>query len=497
MVRATFNPLGAPARADASPRQGAVAYLDQFVNYEQATPASYDGTFSLDTIRRLLTALGSPERRWPAIHVAGTKGKGSTCALMASILQAAGCRVGLYTSPHLVDLRERIQVDGQWVTEAELADAVEALRLAVESLETPPTWFEACTAMAFWLFARRQVEVAVIEVGLGGRLDATNVVESLVAVIAPISYDHTDVLGTTLAAIATEKAGIVKPGRPVVVAPQAPEVLAVIRRTAQARRAPCLEVAARIQSRLDAASVSGQRVTLQTPRGVYPAISLPLLGAHQVTNLATAVTALEALPAPWTVTPAAVADGVACVRWPGRLQVVARRPWLVVDGAQNAASAAALRDAIRALWPGRRLHLIAGLSANKDVEGFAEALAPLGASVMATQAQVPRALPASRLAARLRPWFPMVETVDTVAEAVARARRRASPDDCLVVTGSFFVIGELLRVLGDGPGPDLARVAPALGGLPGARPPDQGPPLGLVCPSTARAAPARRLFAAR
>ncbi len=391
-----------------------------------------------------MAVLGHPERQWAAIHVAGTKGKGSTCALLASIFRAAGVRVGLYTSPHLVHLSERIQMDGHPVTGETLAEAVAAVRPAVAQLPSSPTYFEVLTAMAFWSFARTEVEIAVLEVGLGGRLDATNVVEPLVSVITPVSLDHTDVLGSTLAAIAREKAGIIKPGRPVVVAPQPPEALAVLRAVAAERRAPCVEVAAHAAVRVLGTSVEGQRLALQTPARQYPAIHLPLLGAHQAENLATAVTALESLPAPWTITDTAITDGVAHVVWPGRLQVLDRRPWVVLDGAQNVASAAALRAAVQELWPGRAVHLVLGMSANKDLDGVAQALRPLAAFVVATQARHPRALPAETLAARLSRWFPAVATAATVEEAVARATLRTTPDDVVLVAGSLFLVGDLL-----------------------------------------------------
>ena len=396
-------------------------------------------------MRALLAALGHPERRWAAIHVAGTKGKGSTCAILASILRAAGVRVGLYTSPHLVHLSERIQTDGHPVTPAMLAEAVAAIQPSVAQLSSPPTYFEVLTAMAFWIFARTEIELAVLEVGVGGRLDATNVVDPLVSVITPVSLDHTDLLGSTLTDIAGEKAGIIKPGRPVVVAPQLPEALAVVRAAAAARGAPCVEVSAHTEVRALEASTEGQRVSLRTAARQYPPVPLPLLGIHQALNLATAVTALEQLPVERRVSEAAVVAGAAQVSWPGRLQILQRSPWVVADGAQNGASAATCADAVRALWPGRPVHLILGLSANKDLDGVAQALRPLAASVIATQARHPRALPAGVLAARLAAWCPAVETAATVEEAVARATRRAAPDDVVLVTGSLFLVGELLQ----------------------------------------------------
>ena len=422
----------------------AVEYLNQFVNYEQVMPVAGGEPFSLRRMESLMETLWHPERQWASIHVAGTKGKGSTCAMLASILQAAGYRVGLYTSPHLVDLRERIQIDGIWIADDDLADAVESIRPAVEQLEDPPTFFEVLTAAAFWWFAWRQVQVAVIEVGLGGRLDATNVLDPLVSVLTPISYDHTALLGTTLQAIASEKAGIIKPFRPVVVAPQHRDAWDVIRPCATRLRAPCVAVDARVEWQAWGVEPEGQHLSLATPRRLYPALYLPLLGSHQAWNLATAVTALEMLPAEWMVKQDAVLEGVARVSWPGRFQIVDRHPWVVLDGAQNAASALALRDTVRSLWPDAAVHLVVGMSADKDVEGVAEALRPLTDSIVLTQASHPRAMPAARLAERFHPWFPRAEAVPDAGKAVDRLRARASDCDVVVITGSLFLVGEQL-----------------------------------------------------
>lgn len=423
----------------------ALEFLQQFTNYEQVAIAS-SSALQLERMQALLAALDHPERRWPALHVAGTKGKGSTCAILASVLRAAGARVGLYTSPHLVSLRERIQPDGRWVTDAELAGAVEAVRPAVAGLTSPPTYFEVLTAMAFWLFARWAVDVAVVEVGLGGRLDATNVIDPLVSVITPISFDHVAVLGSTLGQIAGEKAGIIKPGRPIVMAPQPPDARAVVEQAARLQRSRLVEVGAEIRVQRTGISPDGQDLIVTTRRHRYSPLHFPLLGAHQTINLATAVAALEQLPSEWRVSPSAVAAGVAGTHWPGRLQVAERHPWLVLDGAQNAASAEALQRAVAELWPGRRIHLVLGISSDKDLDGVISALHLLApATVVATQADTPRALPAGALATRLRQRFPSVRAVPHVEEAIEAARRAAAADDVILVTGSFYVLGEYLR----------------------------------------------------
>ena len=318
----------------------ALEYLDSFSNYEQIVRYSYPEAFSLERVERLLERLGRPERRCPTLHVAGTKGKGSTCAFAASILSAAGLRTGLYTSPHLASFRERIRVGGEPIPEEDLAEVVRRIRPFTlrQGEGRDLTYFEVTTACAFLYFAMRGVQAAVVEVGMGGRLDATNLLLPEAAAITPVSFDHTDKLGETLAQIAEEKAGILKPGRPAVIAPQHPESGRVIERTALRVGAPLhwLERETRIEG--VELSRRGSRAVLQTPLRAYH-LTIPLLGRHQVTNAAVAVRMVEILSQrrpDLRVTARHIEEGISRTSWPGRCQLLEGSPAVLIDGAQNA-----------------------------------------------------------------------------------------------------------------------------------------------------------------
>ncbi len=320
----------------------ALKYIQGFTDFEVSQdPVQAATRFNLQRLARLCELAGTPQSRFKSLHVAGTKGKGSTAAMLDSILRAAGYRTGLFTSPHLHDFRERIRVNGALIGEQEMADAVARLQPLVDELHRRHpelgrlTTFEMITALAFVHFAERNVDFAVLETGLGGRLDATNVVEPLVAVITSISYDHTQVLGNTLEQIATEKAGIIKPGASVVCAPQEDEALAVVEATCRKRGAR-LALVGRDWT-WEGANSSFQ---VAGPLGAYAPLSIPLLGIHQLVNATTAVAAIDALR--WRgieVAPEYIREGLENVCWPGRLEVLARQPLVVVDGAHNADSA--------------------------------------------------------------------------------------------------------------------------------------------------------------
>ncbi len=401
---------------------------------------------NLVRVARLLRRLGHPDHDLAAVLVAGTKGKGSTAAMLAAIEGAAGRRVGVYTKPHLAEYRERIRFDGTLISEDELLLLVARLRPAVEAAaadpEGPPTYFEASVALALLAFARRRVDLAVLEVGLGGRLDATNICDPILSVITPISYDHVEVLGRTLAAIAREKAGIIRPGRTVVIAPQPAEAEETLRAACSAAGASLVRVADRAQWVHETMSAHGQTLRLAGSRD-YGEIRLPLVGRHQAVNAATATVAAEELTiAGFPLPGEAVRRGLEALRWPGRVEVLRERPAVIVDVAHNVASMQALRDALLEVWPGRRLILVFGMVATHDPEGPAAVLAPLADLVIATQPEHLHPLPAAALADVVRPYAPQVVVEEDRAAAVARALALARPQDVVCVAGSFFLAGE-------------------------------------------------------
>ena len=423
--------------------QRAIEFLDSFLNYEQITAYSYPGAFSLDRVERLLEGLGNPHRKYPVLHVAGTKGKGSTCAFTASILRAAGLRTGLYTSPHLLSFRERIQVDGRPISEQDLAAVVERLRpLAGKEL----TYFEAVTVCAFLHFEKAGVEAAVIEVGMGGRLDATNVVAPKVTAITPVSLDHLPKLGTTVGQIAREKAGILKRGILAVIAPQASEAMRVIEEAAALRGAVLHPVDREVRIEVRNVDTSGSLATFETPVRRYQDLAVPLLGRHQLMNAAVAIRMAELFRGSGSLE-SSIREGIAATRWSGRCQIIPGDPPVLLDGAQNAESALALRSAAEDLFPGRRVVLVVGASTEKDLEGMARIWGPWADRIILTQSKSPRAEPASRLQEVFSRFHPPAERSGSVREALQRAVEEASPREVVVVSGSLFVVGEALEAL--------------------------------------------------
>jgi len=388
----------------------------------------------LERIRAVLAALGDPQRAYRVVHVAGTNGKGSTCAMIDAGLRAAGIRTGLFTSPHLIEPTERIQIDGAAVTPDQFRRAFEVVHETVERLELDchPTYFETVTAMAFWLFREAVVETAVVEVGLGGRLDATNVVEPALTVITPIDFDHEAYLGHTLEAIAGEKAGILKPGVPAVFAHQRPEAEAVLRARANELDVPVVH-SGEFEIRNLEIDARGSR---------FSGLVCPLAGEHQVENAVTAALALIALGAP--------PQGIAGARWPGRLEHVSPNPDIILDGAHNPAGARSLARYLKRFYGGRRRWLIYGAMRDKAVEEIAGILFPLAEELIFTapgQARALRPEALIELAGRGR-------TAPAVADALAllqeRARREDISEDAVIITGSLFLVGEARALLMNG-----------------------------------------------
>jgi len=423
----------------------ALAYIYGLLAGRPRTPQPYTPV-KLARMQALCTLLGHPERTFPAVLVAGTKGKGSTAAMIASMLQAAGYRVGLYTKPHLVDFRERIRVGGDLITPAELAQLMSEVPAAIAhgagAPGWPPTYFEVAAALAFLQFARRHVDLAVVEVGIGGRLDATNVVNPLVSVITTIDYDHTDLLGRNLRKIAAEDAGIIRPQGRVVTVPQPPAALEVLEQAASARRAALVRVGQQIRYRTLRSTPAGVRFTVVGERQRYRDLAVPLIGRHQATNGAAAIGAVELLAqAGYDVPEVAIRSGLANLRWPARIEIVRRHPTVVVDVAHNPVSFRALRATLDETFSQQRVLLVIGLLGSKDLAGIARIIGPRAGIVVATRAHDPRTLPAAAVAEAFRACVPEVYVVDDPVDAVELALREAGLDDLICVAGSFHVAG--------------------------------------------------------
>lgn len=420
--------------------QKALDYLYSFVNFETRPPTSTHA-FDLGRVARLLQLLGDPHTKYPAVHIAGTKGKGSTTAMIESILCKAGYRTGLFTSPHLHTFRERIRVRGEMISQDALVEGVEGIKPWAEQAPELTT-FEVATALAFSYFARQGVEIAVVEVGLGGRLDATNVITPLLSVITPIGYDHTALLGRRLAQIAAEKAGIIKPGRPVVAAPQRPAALQVIRRVAREQGSPLLQVERDWHWEKKWGDATGQSFTLHNSLQ-FPELWTPLLGRHQLQNTATAVAAVsELIQQGFSISTKHIGEGLAQVSWPARLEVLNRNPLLIVDGAHNVDAARAIMSSIAEDFPQRRLILVLGFSTDKDIRGILRILLRPARRIILTSAQHPRAARVEALQEQVKNLGFSGDAVPQVASALDYALALADSQDLILVTGSLFVAAE-------------------------------------------------------
>jgi dihydrofolate synthase/folylpolyglutamate synthase len=391
----------------------------------------------LDRIAAVLAALDHPERAYPIVHVAGTNGKGSVCAMIDAGVRAAGTRCGLFTSPHLLEPTERIQIAGRPVSREQFAAAFQVVHAAAQRLDLDchPTYFESVTAMALWLFREARVDLAVLETGLGGRLDATNAVQPALTVITAIDFDHQAYLGNTIAAIAGEKAGILKPGVPAVFAPQRPEAMAVLEARACEVGAPVIRAAGDPPRQV---ALHARGSTFCLSQGAL--IHCPLAGEHQIDNAVTAALALRALGVP--------PEGIAETRWPGRIEHVAPNPDVILDGAHNPAGASALARYLRRFYGDRRIWMIFGAMSDKAVAETAAILFPLAAELVFAAPRSPRSMaPADLLAlagrGRAKPG---------AASAVQYALSNALPDDVIVITGSLYLVGEARALFLENPG---------------------------------------------
>jgi dihydrofolate synthase/folylpolyglutamate synthase len=428
----------------------AIDYINSYTDYEKIgmphDPAFYD----LRRVDELLSILGDPQGKAGSVHITGTNGKGSVAIMIAYALTASGYRTGLYTSPHLHSWRERIRLDGEPISEAELAKLVTELKPYVEEVNKRAnygqlTTFEFLTCMAFAFFGQKGVRFQVLEVGMGGKFDATSVITPLVAIITTIGLDHTDVLGDTIAQIAAEKCGIIKPESTVVVSPQPPEAAEVIRQTCAGRGARLITVGKDITWRSLSSDLDGQRFEVEGRKGKYE-LFIPLLGEHQMVNAAVAVAALEVLTEKGYNIPAeSIAQGFSKVEWPGRFQLLSRRPLVVVDGAHNIDAARGLRRSIEQYLDFERGILVMGASGDKNIAAVIAELAPIFDEVIVTRSRHPRAMAPALLAAEFSRHGIKARLDEDVPAALSKALAMAGEKDLVCLAGSLFIAGEALE----------------------------------------------------
>jgi dihydrofolate synthase/folylpolyglutamate synthase len=443
----------------------ALKYLESLINYEKIPEYPYKESLKLERIKDFLALIGNPQDALKCVHIAGTKGKGSTCAFIAHILKYAGYKAGLYTSPHLSDFRERIRIlqntrtagnsprefEGM-ISKNELARLVRRLKPVIESYNKrsqygPLSFFEVYTALAFTYFKGKKVDFVVLETGLGGRLDATNTVNPLICAITPISYEHTQKLGNTLSEIAREKAGIIKAKKTgskaqkliVISASQEKEAWAVIRKRCRKVRAGLREAGKDITFKENQG-----RIDIEGLRRKYMDLKISLIGYHQIVNAATAIGAIEALSVYGIdIHESAIRKGLSNTLWPGRCEIVSKNPSIIVDGAQNRASSAALKEAIKNNFMYKKLILVLGISSDKDIKGICAELKELADEVILTCADNPRAASPGDL----EPYFSgkKVYLTENLKEAKKLALSVAGRKDLILVTGSLFILGEFRK----------------------------------------------------
>ncbi len=436
--------------------QQALDYIYSFIDYETVSRPREPDRYDLRRVDELLARLGNPHLKTKTVHIAGTKGKGSVAAMVASALTASRYSTGLYTSPHLHTFNERIRIDNKLIADEEIVSLLEKLRPEIEAVNEKATYgklttFEVITALGFVYFQQKRADFQVIEVGLGGRLDATNVVQPEACVITSISFDHMDVLGDTLTKIATEKAGIIKPNSIVVTSPQVDEVNQVFEQTCINHRAKWIRVGKDVTWQRLAFDFSQQSLRVKGSLDNYE-LSIPLLGQHQLDNAATAIGALEVLVEKgFHISADSITKGLSQVSWPGRLQVLNRRPLLVVDGAHNTDSAHKLKQALEQYFDFEHAILIIGTSSDKDIAGIVSELVPLFDKVIVTRSIHPRAIATTPLVAEFSRHGVKAQATEDISIALPLALSLAGERDMICVTGSLFVVAaaiEQAEVLG-------------------------------------------------
>lgn len=437
--------------------EDALDFLYSFIDYSlKRNFRNAAEKFNLDRMRRFMNFLGNPQENYDIIHVAGTKGKGSVSSLCASALKAEGYRVGLYTSPHMVRFTERIKINDEEISKADVVDIIDQLKPVTEKVSEITT-FELMTAMAFLYFSQQAVDYGVFEVGLGGRLDATNIITPMISVVTSISYDHVKILGETLTEIAGEKGGIIKEGIPVVVAPQKEEARLKLEQLSKERFAPLIQVGRDYLYAADSHSLDSQTLLVWTPdeqpmvdefiesggRDLWSPqrLHIPLLGFHQVENAATAYAALKtAEKLGLVISQEAYRKGFSNVQWPGRMEIISKQPTIVLDSAHNRYSALRLRQAMDDYFPGLPVIMVFGASEDKDIAGMYQELLPRVRRVITTQSIHPRAIDAGELAALAHRFGRSALAVTPIEDALDLALGEAGEEAVLLVTGSIFVV---------------------------------------------------------
>lgn len=436
--------------------QESLDFLYSFIDYSLKKNFRYSAEkFNLDRMRNFMHHLGDPQNDYGIIHVAGTKGKGSVCAFCASVLSAQGYDIGLYTSPHMVEFTERIQINGQNIPKADFVELVEQLKAVVPKVPEITT-FELTTALAFLYFSQKKVHYAVFEVGLGGRLDATNIVDPILSVITSISYDHVQILGTTLSEIAGEKGGIIKPNKPVVIAPQRDEARLKLEKMAHEKNSPVIQVGRDYLYAAESHSLDDQHFLVWTPdeqplvdefvesggRDIWSPLRLRirLLGFHQVQNAATAYAALKTVEKFGVkISQKAYTLGFAKMEWPGRMEILRKNPPVVLDSSHNRFSALRLRQAMADYFPGLPILMVFGASEDKDIEGMFHELLPRVWRVIATQSVHPRAIDAHVLVELAHRFGRSAEAILPLEAALKAALAQAGKESVVLVTGSVFI----------------------------------------------------------
>ncbi len=427
----------------------AIRFLSSLSDFERLRIVRYNSSnFDLDRMRLLLKKLGNPQDQFRTVHVAGTKGKGSTCAMIASMLQANGYKTGLYTSPHLTDIRERIAIDGDMIPQSEFARLVRLVEPIIARMKPAPSYFDTLTAIAFKYFAEQKAELVVVETGLGGRLDSTNVIKPEVTAITSISKDHMAQLGTTLSKIAEEKAGIFKTGVPAVSVLQDPQAEASLKRIAEMAGAP-LEFCGKgieFSYRFESSRMLGphNRVCLTTPNSKFEHLAVPLVGEHQAINCGLALAVIDRLKSRGiAINDGRAMEGLAKTTLPGRMEMLSQTPRVIVDGAHNAASVDAMMRAIGQHIPYDSMVVIFGCCADKDVPGMLERITSGADKVIFTKVDnIRSADPNELLAQYVELYGKMAQVASTLEEALGIANRAVTKEDIICITGSFYLVGE-------------------------------------------------------